>query len=914
MEDRENGNHKQAIAEKNENVRYKVSPKSTPKSSRKRKQRFCSPKVSPAISIQDGVGLNSEGSTTESEGIQSPIHKQRRLRKNPAQDSPRNATHNENGRNLRGIGDEVQPLIKDNKDNRSCERGNSDTTSHKTVDLTTNIKSPISQSNGHHKLNRSLEKESVGQKTTLEEPDVYMHHKDQSSKSEQQWDRTFIPSQVSRSSNEDILATQKAAEVMARMNCLENDEDILDVEKENTNEGSTPNESSQTLTKISSNGIQKYSSSSQCHDPQGNSYTNYQPTDVMSDQPTEITASQRVESLKKTTKCDVPKNVDLQKKGDGADMNSEPKGTILSSLLEGRDQESLIAAELLTRLDRDIHLSEIQPTICLDQPSYPNYSNMAYGTSSPAQGINVANYLEHKPKKQGSSGTGTVHHNTGVQVDLEHRPTGHPVSCTFESQSGLSVSENGGESIPSASNSLSTPATRQTASQILYHNRTGQEQLGQECQRSHSFHGTVDNVCRDQNQMPRPSDPGALGWEQGQINVPTPQHRNMGIPGWDQRQQSYHQLVDTANQKDPMSFTGALKAGVQHDMASEQLAGEQINNGYRYGPMIPGNSPYTHHSNIGKNKQSEALYERRDHHDAIIPVEQGMPFGPMVEDSHYNGLPTFQSGNYLNLSQETIDNMIQNNQGSSYVGSPSIQSQPLPTNISTPDPTVQGFGDFVSYPRSSQSSEDQYFQPIRSKSQGPDEMLPHMAKRRRRSNSAKTVNNDKSPAFIDVMNNYMVKKKPYEHALHPLQTKDNDSDRFFLILSPEVNSDEVRDIGHKGLIAKYIDYLIVENEQITEMSKAVSIPIEHCVMDDPYLMDIIRVKIPFPTLKYYQWLRTYYPTIQIDWLALNQQMLQFQPVGDCRPHHYILDKRPPPVLLGESFYFFQRERDRLLSC
>ena len=137
------------------------------------------------------------------------------------------------------------------------------------------------------------------------------------------------------------------------------------------------------------------------------------------------------------------------------------------------------------------------------------------------------------------------------------------------------------------------------------------------------------------------------------------------------------------------------------------------------------------------------------------------------------------------------------------------------------------------------------------------------------------------------------------------------AENFFMVVSPDINPKEVESIDHKGLIAKYIDYLLIENEQITEMSKSVSIPIENCVMDDPYLMDIIKVKIPFPTPKYLQWLRVYYPTIQVDWDAVNQELSTYIPdKNGQKKRTYYLDNRASPVLLGESFYFFQREKDR----
>ncbi|XP_061198286.1 uncharacterized protein LOC133206350 [Saccostrea echinata] len=189
--------------------------------------------------------------------------------------------------------------------------------------------------------------------------------------------------------------------------------------------------------------------------------------------------------------------------------------------------------------------------------------------------------------------------------------------------------------------------------------------------------------------------------------------------------------------------------------------------------------------------------------------------------------------------------------------------------------------------------------------------------RRTRSSKAKPNQN-----YLDIVKNFVYSPKEeyimtrprdeYIVAPHDVFGKPpDDKDTFYMAISPEVNPTEVQSIDHKGLISKYIDYLLIENEHITEMSKSVSIPIENCVMDDPYLMDIVRVKIPFPTPKYLQWLSSYYPTIQVDWPAIKKELAAYNGDGGRKPKRtYFLDRRPSHILLGESFYFFQREKDK----
>lgn len=179
----------------------------------------------------------------------------------------------------------------------------------------------------------------------------------------------------------------------------------------------------------------------------------------------------------------------------------------------------------------------------------------------------------------------------------------------------------------------------------------------------------------------------------------------------------------------------------------------------------------------------------------------------------------------------------------------------------------------------------------------------------RRTRSSKV----KSPHdYFNVVKNYVYgPREEYIVAAQDMYGKPEDKDNFYMAISPEINPAEVRSIDHKGLVSKYIDYLLIENEHITEMSKSVSIPIENCVMDDPYLMDIVRVKIPFPTPKYLQWLSAYYPSIQVDWPAIRKELATFNGVGGRKPKRtYFMDRRPCHILLGESFYFFQREKDK----
>ena len=116
-----------------------------------------------------------------------------------------------------------------------------------------------------------------------------------------------------------------------------------------------------------------------------------------------------------------------------------------------------------------------------------------------------------------------------------------------------------------------------------------------------------------------------------------------------------------------------------------------------------------------------------------------------------------------------------------------------------------------------------------------------------------------------------------------------------------VNPSDATAMSPKALMAKYIDFLILENEQITEISKSVSQPIDIYVTEDMYFMDTLKCRVPFPSKKFMEWVRSFYPKLQL-------QNLKFRGMpgknGDLPRGE---DKRQTQQVLEDIFYYFQRQ-------
>lgn len=118
-----------------------------------------------------------------------------------------------------------------------------------------------------------------------------------------------------------------------------------------------------------------------------------------------------------------------------------------------------------------------------------------------------------------------------------------------------------------------------------------------------------------------------------------------------------------------------------------------------------------------------------------------------------------------------------------------------------------------------------------------------------------------------------------------------------------VNPSEITHMSPKSLITKYIDFLILENEQITEISKSTNPPVDIYVTEDMYFMDSLKFKVPFPSRKCVEWVASFYPKLNFHEMKFRGQYPQLTRENEAlKP-----DPRPTQEILEDTFYFFQRE-------
>ena len=154
----------------------------------------------------------------------------------------------------------------------------------------------------------------------------------------------------------------------------------------------------------------------------------------------------------------------------------------------------------------------------------------------------------------------------------------------------------------------------------------------------------------------------------------------------------------------------------------------------------------------------------------------------------------------------------------------------------------------------------------------------------------------KSFSETDLVNDQMPVPGRYHLGLPPIETKFGPQRQKYYVVNPS----DATTMPPKTLISKYIDFLILENEQITEISKSVSQPVDIYVTEDMYFMDTLKVKVPFPSKKFMEWVSSFYPKLRLE-------NMRFQGMGRDDTSLTGSDSRPTQQVLEDIFYFFQRE-------
>ncbi|KAK7477377.1 hypothetical protein BaRGS_00031353, partial [Batillaria attramentaria] len=132
---------------------------------------------------------------------------------------------------------------------------------------------------------------------------------------------------------------------------------------------------------------------------------------------------------------------------------------------------------------------------------------------------------------------------------------------------------------------------------------------------------------------------------------------------------------------------------------------------------------------------------------------------------------------------------------------------------------------------------------------------------------------------------------------------------------PSVSNVHTLKPGH--IIAWYIDYLIHENEDRTQISRAFTLPVNLFHTDDFYFLDSLRKKVRFPSQKFLAWMQRHLP-------SLNAHAIDFRegrPAGDANPGSldsgvgcyadWSWHNKTKRDIIHDVFFFFQHRKVRM---
>ena len=167
-------------------------------------------------------------------------------------------------------------------------------------------------------------------------------------------------------------------------------------------------------------------------------------------------------------------------------------------------------------------------------------------------------------------------------------------------------------------------------------------------------------------------------------------------------------------------------------------------------------------------------------------------------------------------------------------------------------------------------------------------------KKRARTSKYSTEDGPKVPPQMPIFDNMFQKYAP----IIPKDEIHGGKHKYFV-----VNPSEITNMASKSLITKYIDFLILENEQITDISKSTNPPVDIYVTEDMYFMDSLKFNAPFPSKKFVEWVNSFYPRLNFFEMKFKGRLPKMpQDNKVMKP-----DSRPTQQILEDTFYFFQRE-------
>ena len=146
------------------------------------------------------------------------------------------------------------------------------------------------------------------------------------------------------------------------------------------------------------------------------------------------------------------------------------------------------------------------------------------------------------------------------------------------------------------------------------------------------------------------------------------------------------------------------------------------------------------------------------------------------------------------------------------------------------------------------------------------------------------------PIFDEMMSKY---PPPFSKETEPLNARHK-----YVVVNPS----PITEMSSKTLLLKYIDFLILENEQITDISQSPGAPEDIFVTEDMYFMDTLKNKVPFPSKKFTEWVASFFPKLDFNKMKFKGRYPILQPNADLK----ICDPRSTQQVLEDTFYFFQR--------
>ncbi|XP_059143583.1 uncharacterized protein LOC131930936 isoform X2 [Physella acuta] len=118
-------------------------------------------------------------------------------------------------------------------------------------------------------------------------------------------------------------------------------------------------------------------------------------------------------------------------------------------------------------------------------------------------------------------------------------------------------------------------------------------------------------------------------------------------------------------------------------------------------------------------------------------------------------------------------------------------------------------------------------------------------------------------------------------------------------------SANVHTLKASHIVSWYIDYLIHENEHLTQISRAFSLPVNLFHSDDFYFMDSLKKKVHFPSLKFLSWMQQNLPSINVNAIDFHEGR---PPALSTWNQDWFWQNKSRRDIIHDVFFYFQHRR------